>query len=102
MAVGQRDVEITTRARVDSKIESARFVFRKMTGRLFMVWMISALVNIIFGYETTSFSGLQSIPAFAKEYGSKTATGTYALSPARASYTSSTAFVGKLLGSLVC
>lgn len=86
---------------IHAKVHSVRYVFRKMTWPLFSAWMISALVNIIFGYETTSFGGVQSIPAFAKKFGQKTAPGTYALSPARASYTSSTAFAGKLIGALI-
>ena len=93
--------DVTTGVRVNRKVESVQYVFRKMTWALFSCWMITALVNIVFGYETTSFSGVQSIPAFAKEFGSKTPKGAYALSPARASYTSSTAFAGKLVGSLV-
>ncbi|OAA65780.1 General substrate transporter [Niveomyces insectorum RCEF 264] len=84
-----------------AKVESARYVFQKMTWPLFSAWMISALINIIFGYETTSFSGVQSIPGFAREFGSQTGPNKWALSAARASYTSSTAFAGKLVGSLV-
>lgn len=91
---------LTTNDRIRAKVHSMRYVFSKMTWPLFSAWMISALVNIIFGYETTSFGGVQSIPAFAKEFGEKTKKG-YALSPARASYTSSTAFAGKLIGALV-
>lgn len=89
-----------TSARIDTKVESFRHVFEKMTLPLFTCWMITALVNIVFGYETTSFAGVQSIPAFAKEFGNTVAPGEWSLSPARASYTSSTAFAGKLLGSL--
>lgn len=93
----------TARQRARSNIMSARYVFQKMTWPLFSAWMISALINIIFGYETTSFSGVQSIPGFTREFGSETAPGSgkYALTAARASYTSSTAFAGKLVGALV-
>lgn len=91
----------TQPGRVGAKVHSFQYVFGKMTVRLFVAWMITALVNIVFGYETTSFSGVQSIPAFAKEFGSKTGPDEWALSAARASYTSSSAFAGKLVGSLV-
>jgi MFS transporter, SP family, sugar:H+ symporter len=92
---------VTHKDRIHAKVHSVRYVFRKMTWPLFSAWMISALVNIIFGYETTSFGGVQSIPAFIKEFGEETAPGKYTLSPARASYTSSTAFAGKLIGALI-
>ncbi|CAK7200719.1 hypothetical protein SEUCBS139899_003418 [Sporothrix eucalyptigena] len=94
---------ITTGDRARSKVASVRYVFQKMTWPLFSAWMISALINIIFGYETTSFSGVQSIPGFTREFGTETSPGSgkYALSAARASYTSSTAFAGKLVGALV-
>lgn len=87
--------------RVEAKISSFRYVFRKMTPFLFTCWMMTALLNVIFGYETTSFAGVQNIPAFEREFGTPNADGEYALTPARASYTSSSAFAGKLLGSLV-
>jgi hypothetical protein len=86
---------------VGVKVDTLRYVFRKMTWPLFLSWMITALVNVVFGYETTSFSGVQSIPAFAMEFGSEGKDGTWALSPARASYTSSSAFAGKLVGAVV-
>lgn len=93
--------DITNQERAERKIESLQYVFRKMTWPLFTAWMITALVNIIFGYETTSFSGVQSIPAFDKQFGNQAGPGKWALSAARASYTASTAFAGKLVGSLV-
>ena len=92
---------IATSEVVGAKVESLRYVFRKMTWPLFGAWMITALINIIFGYETTAFSGVQSIPAFAKEFGTQTGPNQWALSAKRASYTSSSAFSGKLVGSLV-
>ena len=92
---------VTHTDRIHAKVQSMRYVYNKMTWPLFSTWMISALVNIIFGYETTSFGGVQSIPAFVKQFGDKTAKGTYVLSAARASYTSSTAFAGKLIGALI-
>lgn len=98
---GSGPVPATHKDRAHAKVQSMKYVFRKMTWPLFSAWIISALINIIFGYETTSFGGVQSIPAFDRKFGQKTASGTYALSAARASYTSSTAFAGKLIGSLV-
>ncbi|KAJ5602258.1 sugar transporter [Penicillium lagena] len=80
---------------------SRKVLFEKMTPILFLSWMVTAQINIIFGYETTSFSGVQSMPSFATEFGSQDSSGKWALSAARASYTSSTAFAGKLIGSLV-
>lgn len=88
-------------SKMKSALQKWRHVFGKMTPMLFLCWMVTAQVNIIFGYETTGFSGVQSIPGFAREFGSETKPGKWALSPARASYTSSTAFAGKLVGSLV-
>ncbi|KAJ5212494.1 uncharacterized protein N7498_004140 [Penicillium cinerascens] len=92
---------MTTSERLGSKTYSMKYVFRKMTWRLFWAWMVTALINVIFGYEVTSFGGVQSIPAFAKQFGQKTASGKYELSSERASYTASLAFVGKLVGSLM-
>ena len=77
-----------------------QWVFSKMTLVLFSAWMITALLNISFGYDTTSFGGVQSIPAFAKEFGGLKGDGTYALSASRASFMSSVAFAGKLLGAM--
>lgn len=78
-----------------------RLVFKKMTWTLFMAWMITSLLNVMFGYDTTSFAGVQSIPSFDKQFGTPSKGGTYALSPSRASFMSSCAFAGKLLGALV-
>ena len=76
-------------------------VFRKLTWKLFLIWMLTSILNIMFGYDTTAFSGIQSNPAFAREYGSLTPKHTYALSASRASFMSSVAFAGKLLGCFV-
>ncbi|KIW53744.1 hypothetical protein PV05_06158 [Exophiala xenobiotica] len=75
-------------------------VFKKMTWTLFTAWMITSLLNVMFGYDTTSFAGVQSIPSFDKQFGTPSKGGTYALSPSRASFMSSCAFAGKLLGAL--
>ena len=82
---------------------SLKQVFKKMTVPLFTAWMITSMLNIMFGYDTTSFGGVQSIPAFAKEFGSgiPDAKGAYALTASRASFMSSVAFAGKLVGTLV-
>lgn len=94
------DAGVSTRG-PSPRVDTLQYVFRKMTVPLFVSWIITALVNIVFGYETTSFSGVQSIPAFAREFGSQVGPNEWSLSAARASYTSSSAFGGKLLGSLV-
>jgi hypothetical protein len=85
-----------------SALTGFKLIFRKMTFPLFMCWMITAVLNILFGYDTTSFGGVQSIPAFTREFGSPTGdSGKYALSPSQASFISSIAFLGKLFGALV-
>lgn len=82
---------------------SIRQVFKKMTPALFTAWMITSLLNVMFGYDTTSFAGVQSIPAFACEFGSyDPEQDACALSPSRASFMSSVGFAGKLVGTLVC
>lgn len=63
--------------------------------------MLTSLLNIHFGYDTTSFAGVQSIPAFAQKFGSRQSDGSYALSASRASFMSSVAFAGKILGAIV-
>lgn len=78
-----------------------RWVFQKMTIVLFFSWMTTSLLNIMFGYDTTSFAGVQSIPSFAREFGSQDGDGSYALSASRASFMSSIGFAGKLLGAMV-
>ncbi|KAK5171471.1 uncharacterized protein LTR77_004616 [Saxophila tyrrhenica] len=85
-----------------SSLTGFKIMFKKMTVPLFFAWIITALLNIMFGYDTTSFGGVQSIPAFEREFGTPTGEdGAYVLSPARASYMSSLAFVGKFLGALL-
>jgi hypothetical protein len=101
MPRSRREVTSATPSKKSSSLKTWKDVFEKMTPFLFVSWMVTAQINIIFGYETTSFSGLQSMPSFAKEFGSQDSSGKWALSAARASYTSSTAFAGKLIGSLV-
>lgn len=76
-------------------------IFRKLTPALFTAWMLTAVLNIMFGYDTTSFAGVQSIPAFAREFGDPSKSG-WALSASRASFMSSVAFAGKLVGTLTC
>lgn len=74
---------------------------RKMTPHLFMVCFITAMLNMLFGFDTTSFSGVQSIPAFERQFGTPTSSGGYELSSSRASFMSSVAFAGKFFGTLV-
>ena len=82
---------------------SLKTMYRKMTMTLFMACLITALLNLLFGFDTTSFAGVQSIPAFEREFGTPIGTHkSYALSASRASFISSSAFAGKFLGTLVC
>lgn len=73
----------------------------KMTPGLFLVCFITAMLNMLFGFDTTSFSGVQSIPAFERQFGTPTSGGGYELSSSRASFMSSVAFAGKFFGTLV-
>ncbi|MCJ1305333.1 hypothetical protein MMC08_008147 [Hypocenomyce scalaris] len=80
---------------------SLKTMYRKMTMTLFMACLITALLNLLFGFDTTSFAGVQSIPAFEREFGTPIGTHkSYALSASRASFISSSAFAGKFLGTL--
>lgn len=77
-------------------------ILRKFTLTLWMSCLTTALLNILFGYDTTSFSGVQAIPGFVSHFGTPTLPdGGYQISASRASFMSSVAFVGKLLGVLV-
>jgi hypothetical protein len=61
------------------------------------------MLNMLFGFDTTSFSGVQSIPAFIDQFGNAVKPdGSSAISAARVSFMSSVAFVGKFFGTLVC
>lgn len=77
-------------------------VFQKMTWNLFLIWMLTSITNIMFGYASTSFSGLQSIPSFTQEFGTPNGTdGSYSLSASKVSFMSSIGLAGKLFGTLV-
>ncbi|CAL5867003.1 uncharacterized protein PFLUO_LOCUS1215 [Penicillium psychrofluorescens] len=61
------------------------------------------MLNMLFGFDTTSFSGVQSIPAFIDQFGNAVKPdGSSAISAARVSFMSSVAFVGKFFGTLTC
>ncbi|RAO68757.1 uncharacterized protein BHQ10_004769 [Talaromyces amestolkiae] len=75
-------------------------MLKKMTPALLSACFITAMLNMLFGFDTTSFSGVQSIPAFERQFGTPTGTGGYALSGSRASFMSSVAFSGKFFGTL--
>ena len=72
-----------------------------MTPRLFAACFITAMLNMLFGFDTSSFAGVQSIPGFTRQFGSKQEDGTYRLSSARVSFMSSIGFAGKFCGTLV-
>lgn len=80
---------------------SLRRLAKAMTTRLFIACFITAMLNMLFGFDTTSFAGVQSIPGFAKQFGSQLPDGTYSLSSGRASFMSSIGFAGKFFGTLV-
>ncbi|KAF2452369.1 general substrate transporter [Lineolata rhizophorae] len=76
-------------------------VFREMTPALFVSCFITALLNMLFGFDTTSFAGVQSIPAFGRQFGTPIGpNGAYQLSASRASFMSSIGFAGKFVGTL--
>jgi sugar porter (SP) family MFS transporter len=76
-------------------------IMKKMTLPLFGVCFVTAMLNMLFGFDTTSFAGVQSIPAFEDQFGTPIgAGGSYELSSSRASFMSSVAFAGKFLGTL--
>ena len=87
---------------VSARPSGLRVVFGKMTTRLFIACLVTALLNLLFGQDTTSFSGVQSIPAFDRVFGTPIGKNhSYALSASRASFISSVAFAGKFVGTLV-
>lgn len=74
----------------------------KVTPSLTLACFVTALLNLLFGFDTTSFAGVQSIPAFERQFGTPTGPdGEYELSGARASFVSSIGFLGKFCGTLV-
>ncbi|KAF5373744.1 hypothetical protein D9758_000707 [Tetrapyrgos nigripes] len=73
-----------------------------MTPKLLAVTFFMALGNIIYGYDTNSFGGVQAIPAFGKQFGIFDETlNRYALSARTSSLLTSLAFVGKLVGTMI-
>jgi hypothetical protein len=81
--------------------QTLKSMLKKMTLALFSACFITAMLNMLFGFDTTSFSGVQSIPAFEHQFGTPTGDGEYGLSGSRASFMSSVAFAGKFFGTLV-
>ena len=79
----------------------AGVVFRKFTFTLWVACATTSLLNVLFGYDTTSFGGVQAIPGFTRHFGDAMSdSGASALSASRASFMSSIAFVGKFIGVL--
>ncbi|KAI3599979.1 sugar transporter [Moniliophthora roreri] len=76
-------------------------VLSKMTPRLFAITAFMALGNIIYGYDTASFGGVQAIPAFGRQFGEFDRTlNRYALPARTSSLLTSLAFLGKFIGTL--
>lgn len=72
-----------------------------MTPRLFACCFITALLNMLFGFDISSFAGVQDIPAFQRQFGQPIGTdGKYMLSASQASFISSIGFAGKFVGTL--
>jgi hypothetical protein len=87
--------------------------FARVTLKLAAVCLFLSLGSLIFGYgepahrelaecnvadyhsDTSSFGGVNAIPAFDMQFGTKGANGIYSLSPVQASLMQSIAFVGK-------
>ncbi|KAF3407108.1 High-affinity glucose transporter ght1 [Talaromyces pinophilus] len=80
--------------------QTLKSMLNKMTPALFSACFITAMLNMLFGFDTTSFAGVQSIPAFERKFGTPTGDGGYGLSGSRASFMSSVAFSGKFFGTL--
>ncbi|KAI0016604.1 general substrate transporter [Xylariomycetidae sp. FL0641] len=78
-----------------------KLMLQKMTPSLFVAWILTSILNILFGYDTTSFGGVQSIQAFGHQFGSyDPSTGDWTLSAGQASFINSIGFLGKFFGAL--
>lgn len=74
---------------------------KAMTPQLFACCFITALLNMLFGFDISSFAGVQNIPAFQRQFGEPIGEGgRFTLSASRASFMSSIGFVGKFVGTL--
>ncbi|THU82598.1 general substrate transporter [Dendrothele bispora CBS 962.96] len=73
-----------------------------MTPKLLAITLFMALGNVIYGYDTNSFGGVQAIPAFGKQFGDFDPTlNRYALPARTSSLLTSLAFAGKLIGTII-
>lgn len=78
-----------------------RVMATAMTPRLFACCLITALLNMLFGFDISSFAGVQNIPAYQRQFGTATAPdGSPMLSASQASFISSIGFAGKFVGTL--
>ncbi|KAK1217419.1 hypothetical protein PQX77_019959 [Marasmius sp. AFHP31] len=81
---------------------SIRGALGKLTPRLFFIVGLMSLGNIIYGYDTASFGGVQAIPAFGRQFGAFDSNlNRYALPARTSSLLTSLAFLGKLIGTII-
>lgn len=71
-----------------------RVAFTHCTRKLLAICLFLSIGTLIFGYDTSSFSGVQAIPAFVSQFGEEVE-GMKILLPVRLSLINSLAFVGK-------
>ncbi|KAJ3801455.1 hypothetical protein GGU11DRAFT_753602 [Lentinula aff. detonsa] len=81
---------------------SLKTIAAAVTPKLLAITLFLALGNVIYGYDTASFGGVQAIPAFGKQFGIFDPTlGQYALPAKTSSLLTSLAFAGKLIGTII-
>ncbi|KAJ8079086.1 hypothetical protein AAF712_006464 [Marasmius tenuissimus] len=81
---------------------SIRGALGKLTPRLFFIVGLMSLGNIIYGYDTASFGGVQAIPAFGRQFGTfDSKLNRFALPARTSSLLTSLAFLGKLIGTII-
>lgn len=72
--------------------------FQAATPSIFFFCGIYAMGSVFFGYDSSSFSGVQAMDPFVRQFGSyNAATGTYALSSLTKSLMNSLPLLGKFL-----
>ncbi|KAL0578680.1 hypothetical protein V5O48_003300 [Marasmius crinis-equi] len=70
----------------------------KLTPRLFFIVGLMSLGNVIYGYDTASFGGVQAIPAFGKQFGTfDSKLNRYSLPARTSSLLTSLAFLGTII-----
>ncbi|KAF9052175.1 general substrate transporter [Rhodocollybia butyracea] len=81
---------------------SLKIIKAAITPKLLAITLFLALGNVIYGYDTASFGGVQAIPAFGKQFGVfEPSLGQFALPAKTSSLLTSLAFAGKLIGTVI-